>query len=217
MNFLQIKNFLTVFTTTVLVVTLLSGCAGAVVVGVGAGVGVIHDRRSAGTVVEDQAIEFKAASRIRRDKSLKKRSHINITSYNRVVLITGETATKELRDYVGNMISQVPNVKKIHNELTVGPSTSTGSRLRDTWITTKAKTTLFKIKKKGFDPTRIKIVTENNSVYLLGLVTPDEGNAAVDRIKLIKGVTRVVKIFEYITRSPAKTQAQSHTETPAIN
>jgi len=203
MSFSNVRIFLTVF----LISTILSGCAGAIIVGAGTGVGIIHDRRTAGTVVEDQAIEFKAAARLRRHRELKSHSHINITSYNRIVLITGEAETNEIRDRIATIVSGTPSVRRIHNEVTIGLAASTGSRLRDSWITTKAKTSLFKIKRAGFDPTRIKILTENNTVYLMGLVTKDEGNAAVNRIKHLKGVKRVVKIFEYISH---RNQTQSH-------
>lgn len=195
MNFSNMRLFLIVLLAS----SILSGCAGAIIVGAGAGVGIVHDRRTAGTVVEDQAIEFKAAARLRRHRELKSHSHINITSYNRIVLITGEAETNEIRDRIATIISGTPSVRRIHNEITIGLAASTGSRLRDTWITTKAKTSLFKIKRAGFDPTRIKIQTENNTVYLMGLVTEEEGNAAVDKIKHLKGVKRVVKIFEYIS------------------
>jgi len=206
MNFSNVRALLAIF----LIATVVSGCAGALIVGAGTGVSIVHDRRTAGTVVEDQAIEFKAAARVRRHKELKSHSHINITSYNRVVLITGEAETNEIRDRIATIVSETPSVRRIHNEITIGLPASTGSRLRDTWITTKAKTSLFKIKKAGFDPTRIKILTENNTVYLMGLVTRDEGNAAVDRIKNLKGVKRVVKIFEYIASSGRSKRRQSH-------
>lgn len=207
MSFSRIRSCLTI----ILVSAFLTGCAGAVIVGAGAGVSLIHDRRTAGTVVEDQAIEFKATSRIHRNKKLKNHSHISVTSYNKVVLLAGEAETNEIRDRIASIVTDIPSVRRVHNEITIGLSTSTGSRLRDSWITTKAKTSLFKIKRKGFDPTRIKIRTENNTVYLMGLVTVEEGNAAVEQIKNLKGVKRVVKIFEYISHRPRTNKQQFNT------
>ncbi len=207
MNFSIVRSFLTIFLSA----SILSGCASAIIVGAGAGVNIVHDRRTAGTVIEDQTIEFKASAKIRRRRGLSSHSHINITSYNRVVLITGEAETNEIRDRIAAVVSETPSVRRIHNEITIGLSASTGSRLRDSWITTKAKTSLFKIKKQGFDPTRIKITTENNTVYLMGLVTREEGSAAANQIKNLKGVKRVIKIFEYITHSA---QAKPHNTEP---
>ncbi len=180
----------------ILLPVILSGCAGVIIAGGAASA--IHDRRTVGTVVEDQAIEFKGAARISKDLELRQRSNINITSYNRVVLLTGETPTAEMKARAEKIISQIPKVKRVQNELLIRERASNRARTADAIITTKAKTSLFKIKKKGFDPTRVKVVTRNKTVYLMGLVTPDEADATVERVRNIKGVKKVVKVFEYI-------------------
>lgn len=177
---------------------LLQACAQPVVVGTESGVRLAHDRRTAGTVIDDQLIEFKAASRIRKNKELKVDTNVNVTSYNNIVLLTGETKSNTFKSKIEDMIRGIPKVRRIHNELVIAQPSTRGSRLKDTWITTKAKTSLFKVRKTGFDPTRIKVVTENKTVFLLGLVTPDEGDAAVEQVRNISGVNKVVKVFEYI-------------------
>lgn len=189
-----IKTLFLTMTTAIL----LQACGQSVVVGTATGARVAHDRRTAGTVVDDQLIEFKAYARIRKRKDIKKRVHVNITSYNHIVLLTGEVPTLRLKATVEDIVRGVPKVRRIQNELVIGPLTTRGSRLRDTWITTKAKTSLFKIRKKGFNPTRIKVVTENKTVFLLGLVRPDEADAAVRVVRDVSGVKRVVKVFEYL-------------------
>ena len=123
---------------------------------------------------------------------------MSITSYNHIVLLTGEALSADARSQVEQIVRGVPKVRRIHNEMVIGEPTTKGSRLKDTWITTKAKTSLFKIKMKGFDPTRVKVVTENGTVFLMGLIRPNEGNAAVERIRNISGVKKVVKVFEYL-------------------
>ena len=178
---------------------LLQACAPAVVVGGGTAAMAVHDRRTAGDFIEDQNIEFKAYNRISADKELSSRSHISVTSYNRVVLLTGQTPTPELRARAEELVRGIRNVRRVHNELTIAAPNSLGVRSTDTWITTKVKTALFRIDKlPDFDPTRVKVVTENGTVYLMGLLTPEEAEAVVDVVRQIKGVQRVVKIFEYI-------------------
>ncbi len=175
----------------------LSGCGVLVVGGTATAAGVVHDRRTAGTVVEDQAIELKAYEVL--DSQRLANAHVNVTSYNNNVLLSGEVPDESTREWVEERVAEVEKVRQIHNELAVAPPSSLGSRSNDAWITTKVKTSLVRISGlPGFDPTRVKVVTERGSVYLMGLVTQAEGDAAASVARQIAGVQRVVKLFEYL-------------------
>ncbi len=181
-----------------ILVSLLTGCATAVVGGAATGAAVVHDRRSAGTVIDDQGIELKAYNLIGADGALEDNSHINVTSYNLNVLLTGEVASNALRSKAAKVVSRTPKVRKVLNYLVVGPNTSLGSRTKDTWITTKVKSNLFNIDIPNFDPTRVKVVTEAQTVFLLGLVNRKEGSAAIGIARKVSGVKKVVALFEYL-------------------
>jgi len=181
-----------------LVGSILGGCAPAIIVG-GSAVSAAHDRRTLGSFVEDQNIELKAYDLLSKDKELESQSHISITSYNGVVLMSGQTPSPAMRASAEEQVRAVPKVKQVHNELTIAAPSSVGTRSTDTWVTSKVKTNLFKVKgHKDFDPTRVKVVTENGTVYLMGLLKPDEADDVVNVVRQVGGVQRVVKIFEYI-------------------
>ena len=180
---------------------LLGGCVAAVATGAAAGASMIHDRRTAGTVIEDKGIELKAANDLYEDKAVWDKCHINVTSYNEVVLVTGEAPTEALREQVIEKIRAIPKVRHIYNEIAISAPSSFISRSSDTLITAKVKTALFEI--KDFDPTRVKVVTERGVVYLMGLVTRQEGDLATNAARRVGGVQKVVKMFEYIDTQPA--------------
>ncbi len=178
----------------------LQGCTTAVIVGgAAAGAGAAHDRRTIGAMIEDQSIEMKAGSKISSDDELNERTHTNVISYNSIVLITGEAPTQDMRSRLEQLVREVPKVRRVHNEVTIASPSAFGSRSSDTWITTKVKTSLFKVKGIGnFDPTRVKVVTENGVVFLMGLVTHEEASAVVATASRVGGVQRIIKVFEYI-------------------
>lgn len=177
----------------------LQGCTTAVVVGgAAAGAGAVHDRRTMGAMIEDQSIEMKAASKISADEELNERTHTNITSYNSIVLITGEAPTQSMRSRLEQLVREVPKVRRVHNEVTIASPSAFGSRSSDTWITTKVKTSLFNVKGiDHFDPTRVKVVTENGVVFLMGLLTREEESAVVATASRVGGVQKIIKVFEY--------------------
>lgn len=177
----------------------LNNCA-PIIIGGATTVGMaVHDRRTVGTVVEDRAIEFKAYELLRQQQRRLARSHVAVTSYNNVVLLSGEVETAQLRDWVEQTVSRVEKVRKVHNELLVGPPSPLASRSNDSWITAKAKSALLQISGlPSFDPSRVKILTERGNVYLLGLVSQQEGDAVTHIVRQISGVQQVVKLFEYI-------------------
>lgn len=182
----------------------LQGCAGLVIGAAGGAALAAHDRRSAETMLKDQQIESTAADKIYSDEKLKKKIHANITSYNQVVLVTGEVLSSDLRDHAISLVQQVADIKRIHNELVVADLTSFTSRSGDSLITSKIKTRM--IGAKGLDATRVKVVTENKRVFLMGLVTEKESAIAVDVARNIKDVKQVVKIFEIIPEQIADTK-----------
>ncbi|TCK19064.1 osmotically-inducible protein OsmY [Thiogranum longum] len=177
---------------------LLNACAPLIVGGAATTASVAHDRRTAGTVVEDQSIELRIRSALNKDPELGKQAHINITSYNGVVLLSGEAPTSAMRERAGAIARRDKKVRRVHNEIQVAAPSSMMTRSSDSWITTKVKTAMLSVKLKGFDPTRIKVVTENGTVFLLGLVTHSEADAATEKARQVKGVQRIVKLFEYL-------------------
>lgn len=174
----------------------IQGCAPAVVAGAGTAAVAAHDRRTVGSFVDDQTIEVRAASAIRTDEDLRRDTHVNVTSMNGIVLLTGEAATAEARDRVLAKVREVPGIRRTVNEIRIAPPSSFGARSHDTWLTTKVKTKL--IKTETLDSMRVKVVTENKAVYLLGLVTQQEATLATDAARSTGGVARVVKLFEYL-------------------
>jgi osmotically-inducible protein OsmY len=181
-----------------LVAALLQGCAAAVVTGAATGAVTIYDRRTTGIMLEDQNIELKVASRMRSDDGLSGQAHINTTSFNLTVLLTGETPTPELRARAEAIARGVPHVKRVVNELAIASPSSMTARASDTLITSKVKTSLLKVDIEDFSPERVKVVTEAGAVYLMGLVTQAEANATIERTRRVGGVQRVVNVFEYV-------------------
>ena len=179
---------------TLLSVHILAGCGPAIVGGAATGAVIAHDTRTTGTVVEDEAIELKVANKIFKDKELFNQTHINVTSYNNNVLVTGETPTEEMRQRVITLTTKTPKVRHVYNEVSVEPPRPMLSRSNDAWITTKIKSNLLRI--KDFDSTRVKVVTEKGVVYLMGFLNEQEGTAVAEHVRRISGVRKVVKLFE---------------------
>lgn len=176
-------------------ILLLQGCATAVVTGAATGASVAYDRRTTGTVIDDQGIEFKASYALFNNKEIYDQSHINVTSYNGVVLLTGETPSESLKQKVTAEIKKITKVRRIHNELAIAAPSAIPSRSSDTWITSKIKAKL--TTDEQADPFHVKVVTERGVVYLMGLLSRAEADHAVSIVKNSAGVQRVVKIFEY--------------------
>jgi osmotically-inducible protein OsmY len=171
----------------------LSGCVGVAVTGAAAGALMIDDRRTAGVYVEDENIEWKVVG-LANDRF--KGSHLNATSFNRKVLLTGEVPTEEVKKAVEDAVKNVPAVREVANELAVAGNSSIASRGNDSLITSNVKGRM--VGNGKFSPNHVKVVTEAGTVYLMGLVTQAEGDAATDIARSTSGVTRVVKVFEYI-------------------
>ncbi|MBP9714472.1 MAG: BON domain-containing protein [Sterolibacterium sp.] len=177
----------------------LTGCFGAAVVGVSAGALMVADRRPAETYLTDEGIEVRSSTRL--TEKFGDRVHVNITSYNRSALLTGEVPSVAVKAEVEKAISAVPNLKAISNELQVAGHTSLSSRSNDTFITSKVKARFVDANK--FAVNHVKVVTEAATVYLLGLVTREEADAAVEVARTTGGVQRVVRVFEVVSAQQA--------------
>ncbi len=176
----------------------LQGCFPAVVAGVGTGVTATFDRRTLGTQTEDEAIEWKASSRV--DDKLRDRGHFNFTSYNRQVLLSGEVASDEIKAEAERIVAAIPNVRGVFNELVVGASSSLTARSNDAYTTSKVKARFVDAGK--FNAVHVKVVTEAGSVFLMGLVTQAEADSAIQVARTTTGVRRVIPLLEII--APAK-------------
>ncbi len=174
----------------------LNGCAAVVLGGAATGASVAHDRRTAGTVIEDQSIELKAGQVLREDLEINESAHVNVTSYNLVVLISGEAPNEAARERIINIVRDIPKVAHVYNELTIGAPSTLTSRSSDTLITSKVKTRLFGL--ENFEATRVKVVTEKGVVYLMGLLTKEDSGRVTEAARRVGGVQKVVKLFQYI-------------------
>lgn len=198
MNHLINKSLLGIALLAAISSTFLTGCATAVVGGVAAGVAVVHDRRSPGVVIDDQAIELDAMRIKQEHPEISDRSNISVTSYNLVVLLTGQAESSQVVQQYADLISRLPRVRKIHNEVLIGAERTFTETTNDVYLTSRAKLAMFNVEIPNFDPTRVKVVTSQGTVYLMGLVTRQEGQAASDQARFVSGVKHVVKVFEYI-------------------
>ncbi len=177
------------------VIAPLSGCGLLVVGGTAATTAVVAtDRRTAGEQVEDQSIELKSASEMR--KLFDDRARVNATSYAGVVLLTGDVPTEQDKQKAANTIAKIEKVKRVVNQLRVGSLTDLSVRTNDTWISSKVRTALINTKEV---PSRTIVVqTERGVVYLMGKVTDAEGQRAAKATASVGGVTKVVKLFEIV-------------------
>ncbi len=183
--------------STLILAIVLQGCAYLIGGAVVTSIVVAHDRRSLGAVMDDNIIEVKIRDQILIERPVRKQVQINITSVNGIVLLTGETPTTALRDQVLGYARSVPQVRQVINEIRIAGKTSLASRSNDGWVTGKVKSKLLVARGLG-DAARINVHTAYGVVYLMGLVTRAEGKAAGNAARTVKGVTRVVKVFEYV-------------------
>ena len=174
--------------------TQLTACVPVVAGGAAAGGLVAADRRSTGAYLEDQEIELKAEKAI--NDNLKENVHANVTSYNRRVLITGEVSNEANKAKAESVVKPIQNVNRINNQLVIGANTTISSRTNDAYITSKVKTKF--ISENKFAANLVKVVTENGTVFLMGMVTHKEGDDAAEIASKVSDVKKVVKDFEYI-------------------
>ena len=190
---------------TLISAVLVSGCAAPALVAGGALAGAaVVDRRDARTIIDDNNITLKIEEKIYTDESIRRHIQVNVTSYNGVILLTGEIPTTEMRNMVVSHAQHVAKVKQIHNETIVAPASDFKSRRQDAWITTKVKSAL--LAEKKINGLHFKVVTENQIVYLMGLVTREEGNIAANAARQVNDVKQIIKLFEYQPASQAASE-----------
>lgn len=171
----------------------LQGCFPLAVTGMGAAAIMATDRRTTGMYVEDESIEWKALARLRGES---RGAQVNATSYNRRVLLTGQAPGEAEKKRIEDLVRAIPNVREVTNEIELAGASSLTSRGNDALITSNVKARM--VNNRRFSPTHVKVVTEAGVVYLMGLVTEAEADAAVDIARTTSGVSRVVKVFEYV-------------------
>jgi osmotically-inducible protein OsmY len=182
----------------VLVPPLLSGCAALVVGGIAYGGAVAYERRSPQMVLDDEVLELQAKQLRAAHPDVHKHSRISITSYNLSLLLTGQAETREVADRYADLVSRLPKTRRVFNEVQVGPYISFARESEDAYLTSRVKLALQDVDLPDFDMMRVKVVTEDATVYLMGLVTPEEADAAAEKVRRVPGVARVVKVFEHV-------------------
>lgn len=191
---------------------LLHGCAGLVVAGAATTAVVANDRRTFGSVIDDQNIELKAANVIAERKDITKASRISATSMNGMVLLVGQTPYDQFKRESEQLVAKVGGVRHVYNELRIRKPIPFDVQSTDAWITSKIKSQM--LTTKGVDSTRFKVVTENGEVFLMGLVTRSEADKAINIARHVSGVKKVVKVLEYVQGDSSSGSASS---TPAVS
>lgn len=161
-----------------------------------AGVTVVYDHRKIEKILQDENIVHRATLKLQANETISENSHIEVNSFNQIVLLTGETATPEMREEIEEIIRTVPDVKRIYNQISIRGQASILTQASDGWITAKIKSQM--IATKGLQSSSIKVITENGTVYLMGTVSSNQADIAVAIARQVSGVQRVVKVFQYI-------------------
>ena len=174
---------------------ILQGCAGLVIAGGATAGAMANDRRTSGAYVDDETIEWKIIDVLYQDEQIDEQTHLNATSYNGIVLLTGEIPNDEMRVKIDEKIRGVQGVRQLHDETSIAAPSSMMSRSGDTWITSKVKTAM--LTGDTDMGARTKVVTDKGVVYLMGIVSPQEANELTDIARRVGGVQKVVKVFEY--------------------
>lgn len=173
----------------------LAGCAKIITVTTSEPIQIKTNKRTLGTKINDQQLETVARVNLNKASQQLEDAHINIDSFNGVVLLTGQVPTEQLRSLAGDTVTKINPVRQVHNELTVAAPTDFQARSADSWITTKVKTKLIA---SSIQSRRILIATEARTVFLMGLVSRFEADRITDIAKNTDGVRQVVKVFEYV-------------------
>jgi osmotically-inducible protein OsmY len=174
----------------------LQGCI--FVVGAAAGaaaVAVVYDHRTIEHTLEDSKLANTVSENIKSNPNLKNESHVNVTAFNNVVLLTGETPNSEWKEQAGTLAQSAAGNAHVYNQITIQGPTSALTRTSDSWITTKIKTQMLTI--ENLKSSSIKVITENGTVYLIGTVTREQADIAIDIARQVSGVQKVMKIFQY--------------------
>ncbi|MCE4061524.1 BON domain-containing protein [Pandoraea sputorum] len=208
----RVQSLIKPLIAAALITATLAGCAPIILGGAATGALVATDRRSVGAQTEDREIQVKAEANIANtltDDAV----HVNVTVFNRRVLLTGEVPNDATKQAAVNIVKQISNVRGIVDELAIGPKSSFGSRSNDAWITSKVKANL--INTKEISANVFKVVTERGDVYLMGLVSQEEGTIGANVASRIDGVQKVVKLYEYVKPEEAQRLSTEAEKNPA--
>lgn len=164
-----------------------------------AAIAIVYDHRTIENTLEDAKLTNKIVAKIRHKPALSQDSHIEVTVFNRVVLLTGETPNAEWRTQAEQIANSVPGITRVYNQITIEGPTSSLTRTSDAWITTKVKSEM--LATQDLKSGSIKVVTENGTVFLMGIVSQEQANIAVDIARQVSGVQKVVKIFQYTNKN----------------
>jgi osmotically-inducible protein OsmY len=189
----------------------LQGCI--FVAGAAAGaaaIAVVYDHRTIKLTLDDTNIANSISDKLSKIQALKQDGHVEVTVFNGVVLLTGQTPSQEARQQAGEIARSTKNVFKVYNQINIEAPTSSLTRTSDAWISTKIRTEM--LARKNLKSSSIKVVTENGIVYLMGIVTEKQANVAVDIARQVSGVQKVVKIFEYTKAKPEGAELDQATE-----
>ena len=173
---------------------LLQACAAAVVAGGASAVTSASDRRTLGSQIDDSSIVVKAERALEANKTLDEQAHINVNSYNGILLLTGQAPNQDMVDTASQLVQGIQGIKDVQNQIRVGNPISFTTRSRDSWITTRVKSLL--VADKEISALNIKVITESGEVFLMGLVSSTEADKAVEIARHVNGVSRVIKAFE---------------------
>lgn len=185
-----------------LILTLAFSLQGCFVAGAAAGaaaIAVVYDHRTIANAIDDTKIANRIVDRIHKVYALREDSHIEVTVFNKVVLLTGQTPTNDLKQQAQDIANSVSGVSRVYNQLTIEGPTSSLTRASDGWITTKIKTQM--LATEDLKSSSIKVVTENGVVYLMGIVNRSQADTTVDIARQVSGVQKVVRIFQYTNKS----------------
>lgn len=155
-----------------------------------------YGERTRGAKVEDDSIEVKVGHNLKRTDARLADAHINTASFNGIVLLTGQVPSEELKQKASQIASEVRNVRRVLNELSVAANSPASQRLNDTWITTRVRATL--ASDNSIESSRLRVITENSSVYLMGIISRSEADHIVEVVTNVGGMQRVVKAFDYL-------------------
>lgn len=177
---------------------IISGCSDVISVSREEPIQEDPGHRTVGSYIDDEVIETLSMVNLAKGSEQMKATNVSVTSYNGVVLLTGQAPSDAARNEAEQIVSQVRKVRKIHNEIKLSGVSSALARTNDTWLTTKVKAEL--LTNENVEGSRIKVVTDSSTVYLMGLVNPQEADTAISIVRGIPGVEKIVKVFEYVNR-----------------
>ncbi|MDO6512858.1 MULTISPECIES: BON domain-containing protein [unclassified Neptuniibacter] len=177
---------------------IISGCSDVISVAREEPIQEDPGHRTVGSYLDDEVIETLSMVNLAKGSEQMKATNISVTSYNGVVLLTGQAPSEAARSEAEQIVSQVRKVRKIHNEIKLSGVSSALARTNDTWLTTKVKAEL--LTNESVEGSRIKVVTDSSTVYLMGLVSQQEADTAISIVRGIPGVEKIVKVFEYVSR-----------------